>query len=62
MQFTLSLSKNHFKAPVKTNLAKNDQLQFKEFIPLKSTNYIMSSYTRPRGLVFTYICDIDVVQ
>uniref|UniRef100_A0A0R3S5U4 CHCH domain-containing protein n=1 Tax=Elaeophora elaphi TaxID=1147741 RepID=A0A0R3S5U4_9BILA len=49
MQFTLSLWKSHFKAPIKTNLARNDQLQFKEFLPLKSTNYIMSNYMKPRG-------------
>lgn len=49
MHFTASLSKNRLKLPVKTNLAKNDRLQFKEFTPLKSTNYVMNNYTIPRG-------------
>uniref|UniRef100_A0A2K6W155 CHCH domain-containing protein n=2 Tax=Onchocerca TaxID=6281 RepID=A0A2K6W155_ONCVO len=49
MQFTSSLSRSNFKIAVKTKFAKNDQLQFKEFIPLKSTNFIMSNYTKPRG-------------
>uniref|UniRef100_A0A915PS66 CHCH domain-containing protein n=1 Tax=Setaria digitata TaxID=48799 RepID=A0A915PS66_9BILA len=40
---------NTAKIPIKTNLAKNDRLQYKEFIPLKSTNYIMNNYTKPRG-------------
>ncbi|KAM3725283.1 Coiled-coil-helix-coiled-coil-helix domain-containing protein [Dirofilaria immitis] len=49
MQFTSSLSKSNLRIPIKTNLAKNDRLQFKEFIPLKSTNYVMSNYAKPRG-------------
>ncbi|EJW80042.1 CHCH domain-containing protein [Wuchereria bancrofti] len=49
MQFTGSLSKYHFKIPIKTNLVKTDQLQFKEFLPLKSTNYVTSNYMKPRG-------------
>ncbi|KAK6111409.1 CHCH domain family protein [Brugia pahangi] len=49
MQFTGSLSKCHFKIPITTSLVKSDQLQFKEFLPLKSTNYVMSNYTKPRG-------------
>lgn len=52
MLFTLLLPKNHCKIPLKTNVVKSDQLQFKEFIPLKSTNYIFSNYMKPRGLVF----------
>lgn len=50
MQFTASLSRNRMKVPIKTNLAKNDRLQFKEFTPLKATNFIMGGYTKPRGL------------
>ncbi|VDN21206.1 unnamed protein product [Gongylonema pulchrum] len=49
MQFTAPLAKNRIRIPTKTNLAKNDRLQFKEFLPLKSTNFVMGGYSKPRG-------------
>ncbi|VDM99330.1 unnamed protein product [Thelazia callipaeda] len=49
MQFTPSLSKSCARFPTKRNLARNDRIQFKEFLPLKSTNFIMNNFTKPRG-------------